>query len=707
MAARKHGWLFRMAARARAASTLGALTCALLASPVAANGRFPRAQRLIQDQANPALMALYGTYGVLVTRDGGVSWRHVCEGVTGAYAGEDPLLEIMADERLILRTDSGLSRSDASFCSYEAVLGSPSDALQDITRDSAGADAILAITTALDGDGVFVSSLSSSTDGGETFTPLGRVPPEVLSLGLTLDVAPSQPDLIYLSGLDEQGRGILAKSTDRGESFVGAPISGLGVAAPPYIAAVSALDADRVFIRTDVFTRANDDFEAREMANDSLYFTPDGGQTWHLALNARGKLYGFALSPDERWVLAGYGDPVLPAIFVEPDELGLYRVALDDLVASPDAPPWERIYDRGVTCLRWTENGLFACVAQDESGFEVGRANDANFSLADAAPFEPLLRLPEVRPLECPVSSPGAACLLDDVTGWQTTCGVLRAQCSLDAENGSSGAPGQPSGVAGGATGRSTDAPGDTAAAGMGGRSSSTAGAEGAAAAGEDSGTGGAAPSGENAARRGSSSCSMVGAPRKTSTGAVSAGWPFALLLLAARRCRRPRRAGALLVALLQLGASSLTACSDEATPDGESSSAGEVGGPGADVDALACGGAGEDFALGMSKSTPDGDLTVAVVAAEPAPPLVGANAWRVQLSDGNGEALTAANVSFAGWMPQHGHGLNAVPLIHELDGGRYEIEPIILYMPQLWELSIVVARDDERDVVTFDVCVP
>ncbi len=146
-------------------------------------------------------------------------------------------------------------------------------------------------------------------------------------------------------------------------------------------------------MRTDEFQRSNGEFEARETANDALVFTPDGGETWHRVLNKHGKLFGFALSPDERWVLAGYGDPALPATFVVDDELGLYRVAMEDLVAAPDAAPWQRIFDQSVTCLRWTEHGLFACVPQDRNGFEAGRAVDASFSLADAAPFEPLLRL--------------------------------------------------------------------------------------------------------------------------------------------------------------------------------------------------------------------------------------------------------------------------------------------------------------------------
>jgi hypothetical protein len=551
----------------------------------AANGRFPRAQRLIQDAVNPDVMALYGTYGLLVTRDGGASWRHVCEAATGAYAGEDSLLEIMAEQRIVLRTDTGLSRSDASLCSYEAVLGSATQPLQDITRDSASPNGLLSLSTALGRDGVFVSSLASSTDGGATFTPLASVAPDILELGLTLDVAPNRPELIYVSGLDNLGRGKLARSTNRGQSFVGFEITGLGVSAPPYIAAVSANDPDRVFVRTDVYSRADDDFEARETADDSLYFTPDGGQTWHRALNKHGKLYGFALSSDERWVLAGFGDPVLPAIFVEPEELGLYRVALADLVLSPDDPPWERIYERGVTCLRWTEQALFACVAQDESGFEVGRAPDASFSLADTAPFEGLLRLPEVRPLECPAESAAAACLTEAATGWLSTCNVLRAPCSLEAgEGGSSGLgqPGQGGAGAGGTPNDAASAPLEpSASAGPGGASSapSANGGDGGASGGSASSDGSTQPDDGARAHAASGSCSAVFHGLRTADRhtATAVWWPVALLLLAARRRARVlaarrarwRESDARLVALLVFAACCLSACSDAASSDG------------------------------------------------------------------------------------------------------------------------------------------
>ena len=48
-----------------------------------ANGRFPRAQRLLEDPRDPGRLVLGATYGLLVTADRGASWRYVCEAAYG------------------------------------------------------------------------------------------------------------------------------------------------------------------------------------------------------------------------------------------------------------------------------------------------------------------------------------------------------------------------------------------------------------------------------------------------------------------------------------------------------------------------------------------------------------------------------------------------------------------------------------------------
>ena len=57
--------------------------------------------------------------------------------------------------------------------------------------------------------------------------------------------------------------------------------------------------------------------------------------------------------------------------------------------------------------------------------------------------------------------------------------------------------------------------------------------------------------------------------------------------------------------------------------------------------------------------------------------------------------------------MPLHCHGLTALPLTRELEEGHDEIDPIVLFMPQLWELSLGITQGGETEQVAFDVCVP
>src|SRR6188474_1551389 len=114
---------------------LAALSLTALAS---ANGRFPRAQRLVQDAQQPERLALYGTYGLLTTIDAGQSWQYICEGATGPFSGEAPLLELLPQGRLVLSSETGLQTSAFPACDWQPLLEPmlPS-VVQDITRDAA------------------------------------------------------------------------------------------------------------------------------------------------------------------------------------------------------------------------------------------------------------------------------------------------------------------------------------------------------------------------------------------------------------------------------------------------------------------------------------------------------------------------------------------------------------------------------------------
>src|SRR5882672_3146488 len=122
---------------------LSGLSLLLLCGAAAANGRFPRAQRLLEDATNAARLAIYGTYGLVTTSDAGKTWQYVCEGATGPFAGEAPLLELLPAGRVVLSSETGLRGSSFPTCDWHALLEPtlPSS-VQDITRDPSDEQAL-------------------------------------------------------------------------------------------------------------------------------------------------------------------------------------------------------------------------------------------------------------------------------------------------------------------------------------------------------------------------------------------------------------------------------------------------------------------------------------------------------------------------------------------------------------------------------------
>jgi len=241
-------------------------------------------------------------------------------------------------------------------------------------------------------------------------------------------------------------------------------------------------------------------------------YSDDAGETWHEIHRARGKLFGFALSPDGSELLIGYGDPVEALREVDPDALGIYRAS------AASGHVFTKIHAGPISCLRWTANGVYACTSQREHGFALGFAPAPDFTLATADPLTPLLRLTDVSgPLECPACSTGSVCR----SSWPDNCAVF-GQCDAGV-------------AAGGAAGADCDAGSGTG--GLGGNGGTSAGRGGSAGSGPagppDSG---ASPPASNESEA-ACGCRAAGSRR----GAAVA----ALLAICAAVVRRRRALGA------------------------------------------------------------------------------------------------------------------------------------------------------------------
>ncbi|HEX2882791.1 MAG TPA: hypothetical protein VHO25_24900 [Polyangiaceae bacterium] len=415
--------------RARASISFGLAVATVLTcvTPAQANGRFPRAMRL-QELPDDQL-AIYGTYGLLVSRNAGANWFHVCESATGPFNGEAAILEGLSGGRLLLGTDADLKRSEDQACGWSPVLTpGASGLLIDVSRSVSSNDLYVVLNNLDPETGLYVT-LQRSGDEADTFEPLAELPWELIERAFTVDVAPSDPDRIYVSGVNPDGVGVVLRLSDQGQTAEASELPLTSASAAPYIAAVHPSDPDTLFVRTDELVLVDNTTTAK----DRLLVSRDGGETWTHLIERHAKLLGFALSPDGETVLAGYGDPILFSFSVDRDDVGIYRFSLDMLGDVGDAgASFEKIHDQNTTCLRWTSDTLYACSIQQEVGTELGIAPSSAGYAASTLDLTPVLDLSKVLPLQCADDSSVAQCIDDIIYGWPAACAKLGAECDLN-----------------------------------------------------------------------------------------------------------------------------------------------------------------------------------------------------------------------------------------------------------------------------------
>ena len=108
-----------------------------------------------------------------------------------------------------------------------------------------------------------------------------------------------------------------------------------------------------------------------------------------------------------------------------------------------------------------------------------------------------------------------------------------------------------------------------------------------------------------------------------------------------------------------------------------------------------------------MSKLALPGNITVELTEAAPSPPVVRSdNTWWLELSDTEGAAVSGARLVASPYMPKHQHG-SAEVVVEQQSEGKYQLSPIELIMPGVWEipLTITPVGDDESETV-FRFCI-
>ena len=416
------------------AAWLGAV---LLSYPwtASANGRYPRAQRLIEDPRDPAHLVLAATYGLVTTRDRGKNWYHICEASFSRVEGYvgDPLFDFASDGTMLVGVQAWLNRSADEGCSWVTTIGeSGTEEIVDFTVSKTEPRRVLSLRSATE-DGSIVVRLVASNDDGRTFEPAGS--PLPVYTAFTVDVAPSDPTRIYATGLSRSNAGYLLSSSDGGRTWESRAIPDTSFDAVPYLAIIHPRDPNKIFVRID--GRLYSDVDGRYHAHDAVLYSEDGGNAWTEIHRVEAKALGFALSPDGSELLIGYGDDGVFA--VDEAAMGVYASATERFAFT-------RRLDGSITCLSWTDTGIYVCTPQSKAGRELAFAPRTNFG-PNGADLEPLLRLPEVRgPLACCDAKVAGVCR----DSWQAACLVFQAcedasrpdECGRDGgQGGEGGAP--------------------------------------------------------------------------------------------------------------------------------------------------------------------------------------------------------------------------------------------------------------------------
>lgn len=151
---------------------------------------------------------------------------------------------------------------------------------------------------------------------------------------------------------------------------------------------------------------------------------------------------------------------------------------------------------------------------------------------------------------------------------------------------------------------------------------------------------------------------------------------------------------------------------SDDA-PDPESDDSGTSGSAGSSGDAGGLEGFCDDedratpYEPGMREDGRDELVSIVLLESDPAPPIKGDNRWTVRIEDAGGTPLSGLDVSVMPFMPDHGHGTPISASVTELGEGRYQLDPVNLFMRGYWRVRIDASSSDlGSDYAIFHICV-
>jgi hypothetical protein len=114
-----------------------------------------------------------------------------------------------------------------------------------------------------------------------------------------------------------------------------------------------------------------------------------------------------------------------------------------------------------------------------------------------------------------------------------------------------------------------------------------------------------------------------------------------------------------------------------------------------------------DEFVVGLNKLGENGSYSFTIMSGNPAPPVRGDNTWVIQVDEA-ASPVSGASVIVSPFMPAHGHNAGKpVVVTPTASPGQYELSPVNLFMPGVWETSIRATSGATVDEVVFRFCIP
>ncbi len=270
-------------------------------------------------------MALRTTFGLLLSRDGGQSFRWVCEKALGFDGAWDPPIAATKDGRIFVGTVTGL-RVTSDGCDVRDVSGLAGELVADLTVDATGLRGVAITSTPSKPAFVYRERVDMTWD---------RMGKGISHFTFdTIEVSTKRPMRLYLTAVAEDGGGKAAhffRSDDGGATIVETTPT-LEKDGRLFVSGIDPKNESRVFVRQ------------LHQTGSELLLSTDGGAHFKTVLHMNGSMPGFAMSPDGARVYAGGSNP----------KEGIFR-------SDDRGEHFEHVGTTSVKCLHVAGEKLFAC----------------------------------------------------------------------------------------------------------------------------------------------------------------------------------------------------------------------------------------------------------------------------------------------------------------------------------------------------------